>query len=70
MNALENAKATAAQLNNKYSADGLTAFVFRTYRINKKNWQPTGTYGVRCYEAGEKVEPVFDGSFVMVPYAA
>lgn len=70
MNALENAKATAAQLNDQYSADGLTAFVFRTYRIMKKSWKPTGTYGVRCYRAGEKVEPVIDGDYVMVPYAA
>lgn len=69
MNALDNAKATAAQLNEKYAAEGLTAFVFRTYRIMKKSWKPTGSYGVRCYRAGEKVECVFDGDYVLVPFA-
>lgn len=69
MNALDNAKQTADRLNATYAAEGLTAFVFRTYRIMKKAWVPTGSYGVRCYKAGDKVECVFDGDYVMVPFA-
>lgn len=66
---LENAKQTAARLNSQYSAEGLTAIVFRTYRIRKKSWVATGSYGVRCYKSHEKVLPVFDGDFVLVPFA-
>jgi hypothetical protein len=69
MNALDNAKATAAQLNEAHAADGMTAFVFRVYRMMKKSWVPTGSYWVRCYRAGEKVESVFDGQYVGVPFA-
>lgn len=65
---LNNAKQTAARLNATYTEQGLTAFVFRTFRIQKKAWVPTGRYGVRCYKANEKVETMIDGDYAMVPF--